>query len=1414
MVLSFAVGHSVAYLLGPIAQGREGYFLNAVQAGEPAGQWWGAGAEALGLRGEVDADVMEAIYAHFRDPTDPLAQSRETWENARVLGRAARTNKTPTAHFREMLAREPGASPERREEMQREADALARNTVMFFDMTFSPGKDVTVSWVAFERAANDARAMGDERAGEAWAEHARAVERAVMMGARASLEFLQDEAGYSRVGRHGGSSRTGRWVDAHALVVAQFLQHDSREKDPQLHVHQAILNKALGADGKWYGVDGDALSMLKGAAGAIGERVMQAELTRTLGLRFETRPDGKARQIVGVDQRVMDMFSKRTQALSPRAERACREFAEYHGREPNGLERAYIRQQATLATRQAKSHAQEPRGERLDRWDRECRGALAGGLAQVARNALQAGAEGHGRTAERFDPQAVMERAVARVAEKRPTWTRGDLMRAVSDVLPANLGLPPEKMRPLLESLADKALADVVRVTPEERTEDLPASMLLQNGRSPYQRPAAVKFTSQGQVAAEHALRRAAVERGAARMTDAEAQAVVARFAENGVELGADQRAAVLGVLTSGAMLERIEAPAGAGKSWTVGTIADAWRGTGRNLYGLASGQAQADILTAERIPSWNITAWLGGRDVPALQAGDIVVVDEAGMASTADLAAVSARCRAAGAKLVLVGDSKQLGSVGAGGAFADLSTRSLSYELTEVRRFHEDWEKTASLGLRERDRAAVDEYDRHGRIRAGGTQEQAAEAAARAWLADTVAGKESLLVVGSNAAAYAVSAQLRTELVRLGMVEDAGAHLGMDGNTAGVGDLVQARHNAWNLRGWEGNERCPINRQAYRVLGMREDGGLSVEPAAGGPRMELPAAYVQEHLTLAYASTVHAAEGRTVDTGHGVIDAATGADAAYVMATRGRGSNTMWVVTQRTNQDAPVGEAQDVAHRTAKGVLTDILERAQDMRGALQEKADEEEKAASMLTAVERLADEAQAALAGRTSRMLDMAAATGAITEEQRAALAADPAMVGLDRVLRQAEVAGRDPADVLSRALQGRSLDSATSPAAVLHHRIRESVDLAPRLRSAHDLVPHGLPEDVHARLSRLAEDADERRRELGSRVAEERPAWAVQAMGPVPEDAMERQEWEASAAWAAASRELGEYTDAEEALPAAPPAGLVEKHAFWRTAHVELDLPDRSPEEAQLSDGALRNRVAAFDRERVWAPRWVGDELSATAEEENRRRTDAGLWAERAEREDLPAVERDQLRRAAEEAAREAAELAEKRALLEEADRARTQWWLHTATTRDHAARAKVELGSRGVALDDPGDTVTADEWLEAEAEARADDDAHRAINEHDMADEEVRADERVAEPAVEVSEDIRERTVADASEFADTPPVRAVPTYEDARAAVDRAREALLEIEARKADDAAHEQMEWQAAQDTSAQEDAAVRVRG
>jgi hypothetical protein len=94
-----------------------------------------------------------------------------------------------------------------------------------------------------------------------------------MTANQAMLEYLQREAGYSRAGYH--SKGSGRFVDAHQWVIASFAQHTSRDNDPQLHVHNAILNRVLRQDPlasrpgdkqAWRTLDGAALYAAKPAA--------------------------------------------------------------------------------------------------------------------------------------------------------------------------------------------------------------------------------------------------------------------------------------------------------------------------------------------------------------------------------------------------------------------------------------------------------------------------------------------------------------------------------------------------------------------------------------------------------------------------------------------------------------------------------------------------------------------------------------------------------------------------------------------------------------------------------------------------------------------------------------------------------------------------------------------------------------------------------------------------------------------------------------------------------------------------------------------------------------------------------------------------------------------------------------------
>ena len=159
-------------------------------------------------------------------------------------------------------------------------------------------------------------------------EAAEAVWDAVRAGSAAALDYLQDEAGYSRTGYHGAIPRdpttgrkladhsTGQFVDAHEWVVASFAQHTSRNGDPQMHIHNATLNRVECPDGQWRTIDSRGMRKARAGAAAIGERVMEEQLTRTLGVEFAMRPDGKAREILGIDQATRDLYSSRRSTIT------------------------------------------------------------------------------------------------------------------------------------------------------------------------------------------------------------------------------------------------------------------------------------------------------------------------------------------------------------------------------------------------------------------------------------------------------------------------------------------------------------------------------------------------------------------------------------------------------------------------------------------------------------------------------------------------------------------------------------------------------------------------------------------------------------------------------------------------------------------------------------------------------------------------------------------------------------------------------------------------------------------------------------------------------------------------------------------------------------------------------------------
>jgi ATP-dependent exoDNAse (exonuclease V) alpha subunit len=246
--------------------------------------------------------------------------------------------------------------------------------------------------------------------------------------------------------------------------------------------------------------------------------------------------------------------------------------------------------------------------------------------------------------------------------------------------------------------------------------------------------------------------------------------------------LGADQLEMVARLATSGAGVECVEAAPGTGKTTALSVYVTACRRAAIEVTGCApSARARDELRLGARIDRClTVDRLLLDLERSPLAVGSVVVLDEASMAGSRKLARLLERAAAASAKVVLVGDTKQLSSVDAGGGFRGLVARLGAHRLLENRRQVERWEREALRSLREGQvRPALTAYAAHGRLHMGDRVELVERMVDDWWTAR---------------AELELNEKARERLVAAGVVERDG--LDVRGVTIGVGDQVIVLRN------------------------------------------------------------------------------------------------------------------------------------------------------------------------------------------------------------------------------------------------------------------------------------------------------------------------------------------------------------------------------------------------------------------------------------------------------------------------------------------------------------------------------------------------------------------------------------------------------------------------------------------
>ena len=368
-------------------------------------------------------------------------------------------------------------------------------------------------------------------------------------------------------------------------------------------------------------------------------------------------------------------------------------------------------------------------------------------------------------------------------------------------------------------------------------------------------------------------------------------------------------QAAVVGALAGDGQLVVVEGAAGAGKTTALRSAQAVLARQGHRLLVVTPTLKAAEVAAAETGAEGHSAAWLihqhGWRwddeghwarrpdatpdPAARLRPGDLLLVDEAGMLDQDTARALLTVADEAGARVALVGDRHQLPAVGRGGVLDHAlawAHPTAVVTLEKVHRFTDPDYAALSLRMRTGDdpAAVFDALHRRGSIVIHPSDGERTAALAEAGAAgDLVVADTREHVASLNAA---IRDQRRSR-PRHG--DSADSMVTARGERIGLGDRVATRRNDPDLG--------VANRQTWTVAGIGEDGSLILH--GRGRDREVPAEYATRFVELAYATTVHGAQGETVDRAHVAIGETTGAAAAYVAMTRGRHGNTAHLVAE-----------------------------------------------------------------------------------------------------------------------------------------------------------------------------------------------------------------------------------------------------------------------------------------------------------------------------------------------------------------------------------------------------------------------------------------------------------------------------------------------------------------------------------
>lgn len=766
---------------------------------------------------------------------------------------------TGTVDKVELAALFRGFTPDGEERLVRNAGSEQRRAA--FDLTFNAPKSVSVLFSQAELP------------------HRRLIQEAQAEAVKAALEFMEQAAGQIRLGKDGTDFvPAGFTVAMFEHATARLVPGES-VPDCHLHTHAVCINTGITSDGTSATLDSREILRHKMAAGVLYRAELFRQLECKLGM--VAKRGEKYCELQGVPEELIVEFSKRRRAIED--ELASRGITTY-GRATDD---------AALKTRTTKPKVD--RAKFLEEWKRVGNDHGFSADDDFFRNAM---ASAPTRDTPALVNDAV-RRATAKVTAGQSHFAEREFIRALGDEL-EDKGVGVKEIldgaRNFMQTCDVVPVGEVKgerRFTTREMLE-LEQTMLAEAG--------------------ELARRPHRVQK---RWVDAVLQE------EKFGTIRGEQKAALVHV-TQGRAVSIVRGIAGSGKTYMLEAARKAWEAEGLSVIGATlSANAAKTLETESGIHSSSIAKLIydidhGKRE---LTSSTVLVIDEAAMVGTRQMARFVSIARRVGSKLVLVGDDRQLQAIEAGAPFASMRMRFGAAEMRDIQRQNEEWAREAVHQFSEGDaRAALRSFADRGLIHVLPTKVEAIRVLTEDYLrsARETGFAETLVLTSTRAEARRVNREVQ---LRRRLEDELGeARVALEGEVFHVGDRVLFKSNSKKLGVLNGDRGDVVNVSEHGMTVRLGDGArVTVHEDA--------AALVSPQ--LGYASTTHSSQGATVDK---VLVLAGGSmqdrEATYVQASRARIDTHIY--TDSLSAGGPELEelTRAMERSRAKDLATDVLEK------------------------------------------------------------------------------------------------------------------------------------------------------------------------------------------------------------------------------------------------------------------------------------------------------------------------------------------------------------------------------------------------------------------------------------------------------------------------------------------------------